>query len=140
MTVKLGSFFKVGSIGFAVAALAVLSAASIAAADEMSDSAARLKIGQDALIAADSAKAEQYCNAAIVGLPGKASAESDMITADATECQAKALIAQGKNQDACDLIYPVLDMIGVSAAPGKADAKARLKAVLDPEVTAKRCN
>ncbi len=124
----------------AIAVIAGLGAGTIAAADAMSDSASRLKTGQEALVAGDNAKAAQYCDAAIVGLPGKASAESDMITADATECQAKALIAQGKNQDACDLISPVIDMLGVSDAAGKADAKARLKAVLDPEVAAKRCN
>jgi hypothetical protein len=125
-------------------------AASIAFADAMSDSAARLKIGQEALAVPapvegqtastpDYAKAQKFCDAAIGGLPAKPSAESDMITADATECIAKALIGQGKNQEACDAIFPVLDMIGVSAAPGKADAKARLKAVLDPELAAKRC-
>lgn len=126
----------------------------------MSDAAARLKIGQEALAppaaaqtvpaepgqtapvapTPDYAKAQQYCDAAIGSVASiKPSAETDMLTADATECEAKALIGQGKNQDACDMLYPVIDMIGVSDAPGKADAKARLKAVLDPEVKAKRC-
>lgn len=119
--------------------LAGVFAASAAIAGTLADSQARLKIGQDALAAGDAKKAIDYCDAAIVGLPSQASAESDMLTADATECQAKALISQGKNQEACDLIYPTLDMLGVSDAPGKAAAVAKLKAISDAETAASRC-
>jgi hypothetical protein len=121
------------------AALFCVGAAFAVSADELSDAAARLKIGQEALAAGDNDKAVKYCEAVVMGLPPKPSDESDMLTADATECQAKAMILQGKNQDACDLIFPVLDMVGVSKAAGAADAKSKLKAVLDPEVAAKRC-
>ena len=125
---------------YAAAAVTLcLSAAGVALAGTLADSQSRLKIGQEALAAADAEKAIKYCEAAVLGLPYEPSADGDLVTADGTECQAKGLIAQGKNQEACDLISPVIDMMGVSQAPNKAEVIARLKGVVDAEVTAKRC-
>jgi hypothetical protein len=123
----------------AVAAIAGLAAAGVALAGTLADSQSRLKIGQDALAANDADKAIKYCEAAVLGLPAAPSVDSDLVTADGTECQAKGLIAQGKNQEACDLISPVIDMMGVSQAPNKTEVIARLKGVVDAEVAAKRC-
>lgn len=119
--------------------IAGLGLAGVALAGTLADSQARLKIGQEALAANDADKAVKYCEAAVLGLPYETSVESDLVTADGTECQAKGLIAQGKNQDACDLISPVIDMMGVSKAPNKTEVVARLKAVVDGEVAAKHC-
>lgn len=125
---------------YAVAAAAiVLSAAGMALAGTLADSQSRLKIGQEALAAADAEKAIKYCEAAVLGLPYEPSVEGDLVTADGTECQAKGLIAQGKNQEACDLISPVIDMMGVSRAPNKTEVVARLQGIIDAEVAAKRC-
>ena len=121
------------------AAIAALSVAGVAVAGTLADSQSRLKIGQEALAAADAEKAIKYCEASVLGLPYEPSAEGDLITADGTECQAKGLFAQGKHQEGCDLISPVIDMMGVSAAPNKAEVVTRLKGVLDAEVAAKRC-
>ena len=123
----------------AIAAMAGLAAAGAALAGTLADSQSRLKIGQDALAANDADKAAKYCEAAVLGLPAAPSVDSDLVTADGTECQAKALIAQGKNQEGCDLISPVIDMMGVSQAPNKTEVIARLKSVVDGEVAAKRC-
>lgn len=126
--------------GYVAAAVMLgLSAAGAALAGTLADSQSRLKIGQEALAAADAPKAVKYCEAAVLGLPYEPSVDGDLVTADGTECQAKGLIAQGKNQEACDLISPVIDMMGVSAAPNKAEVIARLKGVVDAEVAAKRC-
>ncbi len=120
-------------------ALAGLGLAGAALAGTLADSQSRLKIGQEALAAADAEKAIKYCEAAVLGLPYEPSVEGDLVTADGTECQAKGLIAQGKNQEACDLISPVIDMMGVSKAPNKTEVVARLQGVIDAEVAAKRC-
>lgn len=112
-------------------ALVGLALAGGALAATLADSQSRLKIGQEALAAADAEKAIKYCEAAVLGLPAAPSVESDLVTADGTECQAKGLIAQGKNQEACDLVSPVIDMMGVSEAPNKTDVIARLKGVVD---------
>ena len=125
---------------YAVSAVLLgLAMAGAALAGTLADSQSRLKIGQDALAANDADKAIKYCEAAVLGLPYAPSVESDLVTADGTECQAKGLIAQGKNQDACDLISPVIDMMSVSKAPNKAEVVARLKSVVDAEVAARRC-
>lgn len=130
---------KKQTLNAGLAALAGLIFAGAALAGTLADSQSRLKIGQDALAANDADKAAKYCEAAVLGLPSAPSVESDLVTADGTECQAKALIAQGKSQDACDLISPVIDMMGVSQAPNKTEVIARLKAVVSGEVAAKRC-
>ncbi len=121
------------------AACVGLALAGAAFAAPLADAQSRLKIGQEALAAADAEKAIKYCEAAVLGLPSAPGVESDLVTADGTECQAKGLIAQGKHQEACDLISPVIDMMGVSEAPNKTEVIARLKSVVDAEVAAKRC-
>jgi hypothetical protein len=130
---------KKGNVAAAAGVIIGLGLAGAALAGTLADSQARLKIGQEALAAADAEKAIKYCEAAVLGLPYEPSADGDLVTADGTECQAKGLIAQGKNQEACDLLSPVIDMMGVSQAANKTEVVARLKGVIDTEVAAKRC-